>query len=101
MGLLQVEKQKEGKTLIMSLIGKLDTVTAPQLKETIDDSLLDADKLILDFQELEYTSSAGLRVLLTVYKMMADRERLIIRNVNDTIMEVFASVGFTRFIKIE
>ncbi|MBR3518049.1 MAG: STAS domain-containing protein [Lachnospiraceae bacterium] len=101
MGMLQVEKQKEGKTLIMSLIGKLDTVTAPQLKETIDDSLLDADKLILDFQELEYTSSAGLRVLLTVYKMMADREGLIIRNVNDTIMEVFASVGFTRFIKIE
>ena len=99
--MLQVEKQKEGKTLIMSLIGKLDTVTAPQLKETIDDSLLDADKLILDFQELEYTSSAGLRVLLTVYKMMADREGLIIRNVNDTIMEVFASVGFTRFIKIE
>ncbi|MBO6208121.1 MAG: STAS domain-containing protein [Lachnospiraceae bacterium] len=101
MGMLQVEKQKEGKTLIMSLIGKLDTVTAPQLKETIDDSLLDADKLILDFQELEYTSSAGLRVLLTVYKMMEDREGLIIRNVNDTIMEVFASVGFTRFIKIE
>ncbi len=99
--MLQVEKQKEGKTLIMSLIGKLDTVTAPQLKETIDDSLLDADKLILDFQELEYTSSAGLRVLLTVYKMMEDREGLIIRNVNDTIMEVFASVGFTRFIKIE
>ena len=101
MGMLQVEKQKEGKTLIMSLIGKLDTVTAPQLKETIDDSLLDADKLILDFQELEYTSSAGLRVILTVYKMMEDREGLIIRNVNDTIMEVFASVGFTRFIKIE
>ena len=101
MGMLQVEKQKEGKTLIMSLIGKLDMVTAPQLKETIDDSLLDADKLILDFQELEYTSSAGLRVLLTVYKMMEDREGLIIRNVNDTIMEVFASVGFTRFIKIE
>ena len=99
--MLQVEKQKEGKTLIMSLIGKLDMVTAPQLKETIDDSLLDADKLILDFQELEYTSSAGLRVLLTVYKMMEDREGLIIRNVNDTIMEVFASVGFTRFIKIE
>ena len=99
--MLQVEKQKEGKTLLMSLIGKLDTVTAPQLKETIDDSLLDADKLILDFQELEYTSSAGLRVLLTVYKMMEDREGLIIRNVNDTIMEVFASVGFTRFIKIE
>lgn len=99
--MLQVEKQKEGKTLIMSLIGKLDTVTAPQLKETIDDSLLDADKLILDFQELEYTSSAGLRVLLTVYKMMEDREGLIIRNVNDTIMDVFASVGFTRFIKIE
>ena len=101
MGMLQVEKQKEGKTLIMSLIGKLDTVTAPQLKETIDDSLLDADKLILDFQELEYTSSAGLRVLLTVYNMMEDREGMIIRNVNDTIMEVFASVGFTRFIKIE
>ena len=101
MGMLQVEKQKEGKTLIMSLIGKLDTVTAPQLKETIDDSLLDADKLILDFRELEYTSSAGLRVLLTVYKMMEERKGMIIRNVNGTIMQVFDSVGFTKLLKIE
>lgn len=99
--MLQVDKQKDGNTLIMSLTGKLDTISAPELKEVFENAMVDVEKLILDLQELEYTSSAGLRVILEMYKTMADKEGMLVRNVNETVMKVFDSVGFSRFLEIE
>lgn len=99
--MLQVDKQKDGNTLIMSLTGKLDPISAPELKEVFENAMVDVEKLILDLQELEYTSSAGLRVILEMYKTMADKEGMLVRNVNETVMKVFDSVGFSRFLEIE
>ncbi|MBR1472414.1 MAG: STAS domain-containing protein [Lachnospiraceae bacterium] len=99
--MLNVEKNMNGATMEMALIGRLDSVTAPELKEILSECMLDADKLILDFAQLEYLSSAGLRVLLEAYKKMSDRDGMVIRNVNDVIMQVFKSVGFAKILTIE
>ena len=80
------EHQGEG-TLLLGLEGRLDTNTAPQLE--------------LDFAGLDYLSSAGLRVILAAQKIMNHKGIMIIRNVNDTIMEVFEVTGFSDILTIE
>lgn len=65
---MKIEKKQNGNETTLILTGRLDTVTAPQLETQIDAELSDTEKLILDFQELEYLSSAGLRILLKTHK---------------------------------
>lgn len=100
---MKIEKKKDGKEVMLIPIGRLDTTTAPQLDLEIQASLEDADKLILDFQNLEYLSSAGLRVLLSAHKVFAKKENgeMIIRHVNETIHEVFEVTGFLDILNVE
>ena len=93
---MKIEKKNNGNEVTLLLTGRLDTTTAPQLEAEINASLPDAQKMILDFQELEYLSSAGLRVLLGTHKAFMKRGDgdLLIRHVNETIQEVFEITGF-------
>jgi anti-sigma B factor antagonist len=81
--------------LNIALIGSLDTNTAPQLEEVLNDSLDNITELILDFKETDYLSSAGLRVILAAQKKMAKQGSLVLINVPETIMDVFEITGFT------
>ena len=86
-----------------NLEGRLDTTTSPELQEELD-KLLTKTKfnLILDFKDLSYVSSAGLRVLLSAQKKANDLVgNVVIRNVSDPIMEVFEMTGFSDFLNIE
>ena len=98
---MDINKSVEGKTLTLALTGRLDTSTAPQLETELRDSLPGISSLILDFQALEYLSSAGLRVILTAQKTMNRQGSMVIRNVNETIMEVFEVTGFSDILTIE
>lgn len=100
---MKIEKKKNGNEVTLLLTGRLDTTTAPQLEAEINASLPDAQKMILDFQELEYLSSAGLRVLLGTHKAFMKRGdgELLIRHVNETIQEVFEITGFLDILNIE
>lgn len=98
---MDINKSVEGKTLTLALTGRLDTSTAPQLEAELRDSLPGISSLILDFQALEYLSSAGLRVILTAQKTMNRQGSMVIRNVNETIMEVFEVTGFSDILTIE
>lgn len=92
---MNIEKTENGTEVTLALSGRLDTVTAPQLEEKIQESLSGTEKLNLDFEKLEYLSSAGLRVLLTAHKaMMKSGGELEIRHVNEVIHEVFEVTGF-------
>lgn len=83
------------------LTGRLDTVTSPQLEEKINEALeKGVTGLDFDFKQLEYISSAGLRVLLRAQKSMAERGEMCIRNVSDELMEVFEMTGFVDILKI-
>lgn len=92
---MTIEKTLNGETLTLKVIGRLDTSTAPQLEAEMNDSLSSVKDLILDFSELEYISSAGLRVILKAQKVMNKQGTMKLTNVNDTVMEVFDITGFS------
>lgn len=86
---------KEGKELKIALEGRLDTLSAPDLEEKLDEVSEGAEKLIFDFAKLEYISSAGLRVLAGATDMMEERSgEMFIANANSDIREVFEITGF-------
>ncbi len=100
---MTVEKKENGKEITLLPIGRLDTTTAPQLETQINAVLDKAQQLILDFEGLEYLSSAGLRVLLSAHKafMKKGSGKMIICHVNETIYEVFEVTGFLDILNIE
>ena len=98
---MNISKQLDNGCLTLVLQGRLDTTTAPQLESELKAALDQADTLVLDFEKLEYISSAGLRVLLSAQKVMAKKGGMTIRHVNDVIMEIFEVTGFIDILNIE
>lgn len=87
--------------LTVTLAGRLDTTTAPQLDETLAASLDGVTYLVFDMQDLEYISSAGLRVLLRAQKIMNVQGSMAIRNVSEDVYEIFDVTGFASVFSIE
>ena len=98
---MEIKKLQNDKELIISLEGELNTVTAPQLEEVISSSLKGITSLIFDFKGLNYLSSAGLRVLLVASKIMNKQGKMVIRNVNEQIIEIFEMTGFINILDVE
>ena len=98
---MTIDKQINGSELTLTLNGRLDTTTAPDLEAVIKDSIAGITNLVMDFAELEYLSSAGLRVILSAQKTMNKQGEMVIRNVNETINEVFEITGFIDILTIE
>ena len=98
---MTIEKKLNGRELTIELAGRLDTTTAPQLEAELKASISDVEKLVLDFSALEYLSSAGLRVLLSAQKVMNKQGEMVIKNVNETIAEIFEVTGFIDILTIE
>ena len=98
---MTIEKKLNGTELTVNIAGRLDTTTAPQLEAEFKQSINGVEKLVLDFTSLEYLSSAGLRVLLSAQKVMNKQGEMIIKNVNDTINEIFEVTGFVDILTIE
>lgn len=98
---MNVEKNLEGKKLVIRVDGRLDTTTAPILDEEIKESIADVEELMLDFSDLEYISSAGLRVLLSAQKIMNTQGSMKVTGVNEIIMEIFEVTGFSDILTIE
>lgn len=97
---MTITKTQNGSTLSLALEGRLDTTTAPQLEAELKSSLNKVKELSLDFEKLEYISSAGLRVLLSAQKVMSRQGKMVIRNVNETVREVFEVTGFSDILTI-
>lgn len=98
---MNIKKELNENTLTLSLEGRLDTTTAPQLEAEVNGSISGVTNLVIDMQTLQYISSAGLRVLLSAQKIMNKQGEMTVRNVNDTIMEVFEVTGFADILTIE
>ncbi|MGN0316312.1 MAG: STAS domain-containing protein [Lachnospira sp.] len=98
---MQITKNQEGDKLVLTLVGRLDTNTAPELEAELKQSLNDTKELEFDIKELEYISSAGLRVLLAAQKVMNKQGSMVIKNVNEEVMEVFEVTGFVDILTIE
>ena len=98
---MTIEKNLNGTEMNIKVIGRLDTTTAPQLETEVKLNIVGVKKLVIDFAELEYLSSAGLRVLLATQKAMNKQGEMIIKNVNETINEIFEVTGFVDILTIE
>ena len=99
--MLNIEKKQDGKNLTVALTGRLDTVTAPELESELAAALDDVENLVIDMTDLEYISSAGLRVLLSMQKTMNAQGAMKVTGVNDTVMEIFEVTGFADILTIE
>ena len=94
-------KEPNGSALTIKVEGRLDTITAPKLEAELKSSISGVTTLTFDFLNLEYISSAGLRVLLSAQKVMKKQGSMVVRNVNSTVMEIFEVTGFSDFLTIE
>ena len=99
--MLNINKTIENEKATFVLGGRLDTVTAPELEASLKESLDGVSELTLDFAELEYISSAGLRVLLAAQKIMNKQGEMKVVHVGGPIMEIFEVTGFSDILTIE
>ncbi|WP_406535293.1 STAS domain-containing protein [Methanobrevibacter sp.] len=99
---MNIVKNYNEKELTLSVEGRIDTITSQDLDKEINEELGNFDSLTLDFADLEYISSAGLRVLIaTQKKLKSEGIPFVIKNVNDAINEIFRMSGFDKILKIE
>ena len=96
---MKIEINTTGETLSLSLEGRLDTTTAPELEGAISNNLGGAASIVIDCKNLTYVSSAGLRVLLSTHKKMKGEMKLV--GVCELVMEVFEMTGFADIFVIE
>lgn len=99
--MLNITKEQNGGVVFILLEGRLDTSTAPNLEEELKDSLKGISELVFDLSKLEYISSAGLRVLLSAQKTMNKQGNMVVKNVSNSIMEIFDVTGFSDILTID
>ncbi len=99
---MEIKKTLEENILTVALTGRLDTNTAPDLEELLNENLEDGvSELILDFENLDYISSAGLRVLLSAQKKMRKIGSMKLTHVSEVVSEIFEVTGFSEILTIE
>ena len=96
-----IDKVKNGTDMVIHLAGRIDSVTAPNFDVELKSAIVGIDTLTLDMEKLDYMSSACLRVLLSVQKIMNARGGMKVIHVNDVIMEIFDITGFSAILTIE
>ena len=99
--MLNITKNTNASELTVSLTGRLDTTTAPELEKELKASLDGVTTLVIDMTALDYISSAGLRVLLSAQKAMNKQGEMKVVHVGETIMEIFEVTGFSDILTIE
>jgi anti-sigma B factor antagonist len=99
--IMTIEKNLNGESATLVVVGRLDTQTAPELEKELDGVVPGIKELTFDMSGLEYVSSAGLRVILKAQKIMNAQGSMKLTGVNDSIMEVFDITGFLDILTIE
>lgn len=98
---MTITTNRKDRELTVTLEGRLDTLTAPDLEEQLEPALNGVEKLVFDFEKLTYISSAGLRVMLDAMQAMEGKGKLVVRNVAPQVMDVFQVTGFLEDLVIE
>lgn len=98
---MEIRKELDNGTLTVFIEGKLDTATTPQATQELLPEVDKVEALVMDMKDLKYVSSAGLRLILSLHKKMAAKGGMIVKNVNETNMEIFDLTGFTDILNFE
>ena len=91
---------ENGTAITLALSGRLDTLSSPELSTAINSALEKSSQLVLDFTDLDYISSAGLRVLLTAQKQLSGNGSLSLSHVNSTVQDILDMTGFSDILTI-
>ena len=94
--MLRIEKKLDDRRLTITLVGVLDSITSPELDRELQ-NLENVDKVVLDLKELDYTSSAGLRVIMGLKRRLAGRP-LKFENIGIEVREVLDMTGSSRLL---
>ena len=98
---MKVKSSKNGSACTLTVEGKIDTMTAPELDEAVKSNLPKCDKMIFDFTNVEYITSAGLRVLVYAHRELMKKGGVPVTGVNDSIKNVFTVTGMYKVLKIK
>ena len=98
---MQISAEKENSRLTVTVSGRIDTATAPELEKYALDHMEGITEMALDLADVEYVSSAGLRALLQIHKDMSKQGKLKLLNINTAVKEIFDMTGFSRIFTIE
>ena len=98
---MKISKTLNNDESTLAISGELNTTTYQELEDVVKNSLNGIKKLVFDFKELEYISSAGLRVLLVSKKLMDQQGKLVVKNANSSVKEIFDITGFTNILDFE
>ena len=98
---MKYERSADGKTLNVALVGEVDATNVADIEDMLLRETETASELIFDLKDLEYISSAGLRVLLQMQKIMKSKGDMVIKNASEDIMDIFRVTGFIRLLHIE
>ncbi len=98
---MEVKTIKENEKLTVEVSGRLDTLTAPEFESKVEPELAGVKDLVIDLKDLEYISSAGLRVLMGLVKIMKDQGDMKVINPSEVVMDVFSLTGFDSILNIE
>ena len=98
---MNIKKMIDGEMLTLYVAGRIDTTNAKEFEDVINSELKDITGLIVDFAELEYISSAGLRVLLIAIKQMKKQGSMKIVHSNEMVKEIFEVTGFADLVEVE
>lgn len=96
-----IHQSREADQITLTIEGRLDTMTAPELENVLSEIPNAVSDLVLNMTNLEYVSSAGLRVILKAQKVMSRRGTMTLTGVNESIMEVFEITGFADILTFE
>lgn len=98
---MDITKKYNQKELTLSVEGRIDTITSKDLEKAIDEEFGNFDSLTMDFTDVNYISSAGLRVLIVAHKKLKNEDiPFSIKNVNDIVGEIFRISGLDKILKI-
>lgn len=98
--MFNITETREGKHLILALSGRFDAETSPELEEIIKNGLDGVDRLVFDLSDLDYISSAGLRVLLEAKKVMLEQGKMTVRNPSNDVKEILKITGFSKILNV-
>ena len=99
--MFELKREEGSNELIVKVSGRLDSANSPELEGLVSQSLEGVESLSFDFSELDYISSAGLRVLLYAQKVMNNQGKMVITGANDVVKEIFEVTGFSDILTVE
>lgn len=98
---MKINTLKDNEKIIIAVEGRIDSTTSSEFEATIKNETKQVKELVFDFKDLDYISSAGLRILLGTQKLMNNKGKMKIINVNETVNEIFEVTGFSYILDIK